>query len=422
MKKPINRWVLAIVGVIVLVFAGMVYAWTVMSAPIAAMYPEWSKADLSLTFTIAMFFFCIGGLIGGLLSKKMQPRILLLIAAALFLFGFYVTRRADALIWLYIGFGVLAGLGSGFAYNAIMSSIGKWFPDKQGLISGILLMGFGIGSFLIGKVYTAVTPSDGTDVWRMSILIFGLVAGVVLLISSFFVTRPSAEWQAPAPKKATAKKAEVYEEINTGTMLKRPSFWMFFLWAVFLSVAGLGVISQGAPLAMEVIQVTPETATAAQMSMIATIVGLISIFNGTSRVLFGLLFDKIGRFLTMLIGGIVFIAAMGLILLALSTHSQVLLVISYIATGLGFGCVTPTNSAFTSLFYGLKNYPTNFSIINMNLLFASFGSTLAGILFDKTGSYTTIIVISMALIVLGTILACLIRKPKAAREAAKKEA
>ena len=413
MKKPLNRWVLAIVGVIVLVFAGMVYAWTVLSAPIAAMYPEWTKAQLSLTFTLVMFCFCIGGFLGGVLSKKVKPAFILILAAILFILGFFIASRATSLIVLYLGFGVLAGFGSGFAYNAVMTFVGKWFPDKQGLISGILLMGFGIGAFIIGKIYTAVTPSDGGPAWRTSFLILGIITAVIVAVSAFFIFAPPAGWVAPAPKKESAKKpVQSYEEINTITMFKRSSFWLFFIWATFLSAAGLMVVSQGTPMAMESMKITAESATAAQMGSIATIVGLISIFNGIGRIIFGALFDKIGRFWTMLLGGIVFIVAMLLVIWALKSHSSVILVIAYIASGLGYGCVTPTNSAFASKFYGMKNYPVNLPIINMNLLIASFGSTLAGAVYDSTGSYVTVIILVLGLLVVGTILSFFIRKPK----------
>ncbi|MCF0142259.1 MAG: OFA family MFS transporter [Parasporobacterium sp.] len=402
--KHLNRWVYAIIGVIVLIFAGMVYAWTVLSSPIAAQFTEWSKADLSLTFTIVMFFFCIGTFLGGIFQKKMKVKWLAWIAAVLFILGFFIASRATSLMVLYAGFGVLGGLGSGFSYSAVLSSVTKWFPDKQGLMSGILLMGFGIGSFIIGKIYTAVTPSDGGEAWRTSFLVLGIICFVVLGVSGFFTRIPDPSWQAPAPKKAKAQK-EIYEEINTVTMLKRPSFWLFFFWAIFLSAAGLAVVSQGTPMALEA---CPDAA----ISDVATIVGLISIFNGIGRIIFGLLYDKIGRTLTMLLGGIVFIAAMLLVLWALTSHSMTILVISYITVGLGYGCVTPTNSAFTYQYYGSKDYPTNLSIINMNLLIASFGSTIAGAIFDATNSYVTIIIVVLALIVVGTILSFLIRKPK----------
>ena len=377
------------------------------------MYPEWTKAQISLTFTLVMFCFCIGGFLGGVLSKRIKPWIILVGSAILFILGFFIASRATSLIVLYIGFGVLAGFGSGFSYNAVMTFVGKWFPDRQGLISGILLMGFGIGAFLIGKVYTALTPSDGGPAWRTSFLVLGILTAAIVALSAFFIYAPPAGWQAPAPKKPNAKKpVQSYEEINTITMFKRPSFWLFFIWATFFSAAGLMFVSQGTPMAMEAMQITSSNATAAQMSSIATIVGFISIFNGVGRIIFGYLFDKIGRFMTMLLDGIVFVVAMLLIIWALKSHSTPVLVIAYIVSGLGYGCVTPTNSAFASLFFGMKNYPVNLPIINMNLLVASFGSTIAGAIYDSTGSYVSVIIMVIALLVVGSVLSCLIRKPK----------
>ena len=157
--KQLNRRVYAIVGVIVLLFAGLVYAWSVLSTPIAAEFTGWTKAQLSLTFTLVMILFCIGSLLCGLLAGKLSAKNAVRLGAVLFLAGFYIASRCQTPLTLYLGFGVLCGLGSGLSYNAVMSTMVKWFPDKPGLISGVLLMGFGGGSFLIGKLYQAWTPA-----------------------------------------------------------------------------------------------------------------------------------------------------------------------------------------------------------------------------------------------------------------------
>ena len=119
---------------------------------------------------------------------------------------------------LYLGFGVLCGLGAGFAYNAVMSTMSLWFPDKQGLISGILLMGFGLSSFIIGKVFAAVTPSDGTDKWQSTFRVLGIIIVIVMVICSFFFVKPEAGYN---PGAGAAQKKAVREpacEVNTGKM------------------------------------------------------------------------------------------------------------------------------------------------------------------------------------------------------------
>lgn len=88
MKLKLNRWIYAAVGVIVLLFAGLVYAWSVLASPIAAEFTQWSQAQLSLTFTICMTLFCLGGFVGGLLSGKINVKIKVWAAAVLFFTAF----------------------------------------------------------------------------------------------------------------------------------------------------------------------------------------------------------------------------------------------------------------------------------------------------------------------------------------------
>ena len=165
--RSASRWIYVAVGCVVLLFSGLVYAWSVLSGPIAAEFPRWTTAQLSLTFTIVMSFFCLGGLTCGALSARISPRIFLWISALLFLAGFLLTASMRSLPMLYVGFGVVCGLASGFSYNAVLGTVGAWFPDKQGLVSGILLMGFGLSSFLIGKLYQRFTPTAiGSWRWR----------------------------------------------------------------------------------------------------------------------------------------------------------------------------------------------------------------------------------------------------------------
>ena len=104
------RWLYAAVGLVVLLFAGFVYGWSVFAAPIGADFPQWSAAELSLTFTICMAFFCLGGFAAGNLSKRIPVRANVLFSAALFLVGFFLVSRASSLPMLYVSYGVLHSL------------------------------------------------------------------------------------------------------------------------------------------------------------------------------------------------------------------------------------------------------------------------------------------------------------------------
>ena len=393
--KHLNRWVYAIVGVIVLLFAGLVYAWSVLSTPIAAEFADWSKAQLSMTFTIVMIMFCIGSLLCGLLSGKLSAKMSVRIGAVLFLLGFFLASRTQSLAMLYIGFGVLCGLSSGLCYNAVMSTMVRWFPDRPGLISGVLLMGFGGGSFIIGKLYQAWTPVE-IGGWRTSFLVMGIIIFVVLAICSFFFVAPGADFVAPAAKNGKAAVRAAGREYKPLEMLKKPSFWLYYVWAIALSAAGLALISQASGVVWE--------ASASQTAgAVATIVGLISICNALGRVLFGGMYDKYGRSLSMQLVNILFIITSGVLILALTAKSVVVVIIGFILGGLAYSGITPTNSAFCRSYFGPANYPVNFSLINSNLIFASFGSTVSGALFDASGSYNATFFLIIGLAVVGIL-------------------
>ena len=389
--KKMNRWFYAFIGVVVLLFAGMVYAWSVLSSPIAAEFTNWNKAQLSLTFTIVMILFCVGCTVGGFLIKKISAKIYVWVAAALFLIGFIISSNISSIGMLYVGFGIICGFASGLAYNAVLATVGKWFPDKQGLISGILLMGFGLSSFIIGKVFQACTP-DVIGAWRKSYLVIGIITAVVLAICGFFMEKPGADFKVEGEIKAKKRYHNpVAREADTKSMLMSPQFWFYFIWAILLSAAGLAITSQAAGMAKNV----GETVSA---GTIATVVGLISIANAVSRVIMGAVFDKVGRSKVMLTVSVGFIITGLVLIMALSQKNFAILIIGFILGGMSYGGVTPTNSAFISSYYGMKNYPLNFSMVNLNLLIASFGSTVAGALYDASQSYMSTYIM---LIILG---------------------
>lgn len=395
MTKQLNRWVYAAVGVITLFFAGVIYAWSVLSTPIAASFPEWGKAQLSLTFTITMIFFCLGCMTGGFLSGKVSPKIYVWVSAGLFLLGFWMTAQVQSLTMLYLGFGIISGFGSGLVYNAVMATITRWFPDKQGMISGILLMGFGLSAFVIGKLYQALTPAG--DGWRLSFRVMGVLTAVVLAVCAFFFETPGQDFAPPAAKKAKERRTGKGVELTTAQMLRRPPFWLYYLWAILLSAAGLALISQATGAATEVgSQIASGT--------ITTVVGLISVANAVGRVLSGILFDKGGRGATMQTVNGMFILTGVVLAVAKSTGSFALIVVGFVLGGLAYGGVTPTNSAFVSSYYGQKNYPLNFSVINTNLIIASFGSTIAGALYDASGSYMSTYLLMAGLAAAGILL------------------
>ena len=414
-------------GVLVLLFAGLVYAWTTFSKPLVQI---WSQDALTWTSTIVMVFFCLGGFCGGQMQKRgFSVKLNLVIAAVLMIAGFLVSgligNVTGSIVVIYLGFGMLGGLGAGLAYNAILSAVSGWFPDKQGLISGILLMGFGISAFLMGLLYASnVDQMDGKGgvPWYICFLAIGIGCFVFIMIGALILKKPGLDFVAPSAKDGKKKKnsSAPFEDVTPGQMVKKTSFWLMFCWAVLTSVAGLAVVFLGTPIATAAVPSLGDNA-----SLLAIIVGLISIFNGIGRIIFGGMFNKIGYKATLVIVCGMFIISIGVIILAMVTGSQLILIIAYILTGLSYGGVTPSQSAFVNKFYGSRNYGQNLPIMTMNLLIASFGTKLVqavqgGLMnggMSNSGAYIVVLAGVAEVCVIAGIVAVFIKKPKTAEAA-----
>lgn len=401
-----NRNLYAAVGVLILLLAGLIYAWSVLSLPLGAFFTEWTKAQLSLTFTICMMAFCFGCMFGGMAAKKLPVKFMVWISAALFLAGFGIASRANSPAVLYLGYGVLCGFASGFVYNAVLSTVGAWFPDKQGLMSGILLMGFGMSSFLVGKVYQAATPSgEGIEAWRTSFFVFGVILFLVLGICGLFLERPEKKELEKLGISAAGKKNVSADglDIDWKQMIQRPSFWIFLIWTICIGGAGMAMMGQASGIAKEV-------GTGADAGTIATVVGLISIFNGLGRIFFGNLFDKKGRRFTMITVGAAYAMSSLILVAALVSKAFFLIIVGFICCGFSYGGLNPSISAYVNSAYGARNYAMNFSVMNLNLLIASMGGTIGGMLYDASGSYLTTLFYMVGSGLVSLIFAMMLRK------------
>lgn len=395
-----RRYLYAAAGVLVMLCAGFIYAWSVLAAPIAIDFPQWSNAQLSLTFTLCMSFFCLGGIAAGFLSKRIPVQVNGMISAALFLVGFFLTARVESLTALYVSYGVLCGTASGFSYNSVMNIIPRWFPERQGLISGVLLMGFGASSMVIGSVFTALTPEQA-GAWRITLPVLGVLMAVIIFAGAFFFVPPKVG-EVPTSSKQ-AENAVYSLELSPSQMLRCPSFWYFFLWSTLMSAVGLVIIAQARNL---VVTAAPGLDAAA----ISFAVGLISVFNGLGRVLLGGLFDKIGRTPTMFMVGGFYLAGILLLWTSLS-GSAVLLILGIAFIGLGYGGGPTLSAAVIKRFYGQQNYPMNFSIMNLSLLTASFAAAASGAVYDAQGSFVVIFLLLLALIAVAVVSMRGIRHP-----------
>ncbi len=276
-----KRWLYLAVATVILLFQGLIYAWSLFRTPFSEIYTDWTVAQLSMTFTISISCFCLGGFVGGQLSKKLGVKVRFLITAVCLFIGFFGVSMlnpadsAGSLTKLYIFYGVFGGGGVGIGYNAVISTITKWFPDKVGLASGIMLMGFGLGSLLLGSVVTGMVAAQGLF---PTFKILAIAITVVMVVGAIIIKAPEAP-AAPAEAKAEDKEEKsTAVSFSAGEMLKTSRFWIFFLWAIALNSAGLMVINSAANISLAF-------GGSAILGMV------VSLFNGAGRIIDGNNYD-----------------------------------------------------------------------------------------------------------------------------------
>ena len=398
------RWLYLAVGVIVLLFAGIIYGWSILKAPLAADF-GWTADQLALNFTLTMCFFCLGGIAGGVLAKRLGICPSLILAGVLSCLGFFLTARLDggSVAMLYVSYGLLAGLGIGIAYNVIISTVNAWFPDKKGTCSGALMMGFGASALVVGNTMSAlmVNPAIG---WRTAFIGLGVVLGVILLATGLIIQLPPSGLELPKPAQKSGAASEDFEarDYTPGEMIRRFTFWRAFVCIVFLAAVGNTVISFARDLSISV---------GAEAGLATTLVGVLSVCNGLGRIATGAIFDKLGRRKTMLLANIVAIAAAGVTLLSVFTGSVPLCVAGLCVTGFSYGSCPTISSAFVSAFYGTKHFSMNFSIMNFNLMGASLLATVSSMLFTSSGGYVAPFILLLALSAVALVLNLSIKKP-----------
>ncbi len=402
--KSINsRWLMLCVGVVTMLFSGIIYAWSILKVPFASEL-NFAPDALALNFTLTMSFFCLGGLASSFLVKKIGTAASIVISGALAAVGFILTSFIGdgQILLLYLTYALMAGLGIGMAYILIISTVNAWFPDRKGLSSGALMMGFGASSLILGNLADRLFKSELG--WRNTFLLLGIALGIVVCLSALFIKRPDSSVVFPESKKRAGKKAESFEvkDYTPTEMIRRFTFWRAFLCLICITAVGNSVISFARDLALSV---------GAGAALATTLVGVLAVCNGLGRIITGAVFDAMGRRFTMIAANILTIVAAGVTLLAVGISSLPLCIVGLCLTGMSYGTSPTVSSAFTSAFYGTKHFASNLGIMNFNLMCASFVATACSSLLTATGGYTVPFILLLALSVVALGLNISIKKP-----------
>jgi OFA family oxalate/formate antiporter-like MFS transporter len=392
----IHRYAILVAGSVLLLFAGVIYAWSILRQPFIDDF-GWGENLLGANFTLTMCCFVGGGMFGGMMLKKTGSRAVLRIAAALVFAGFVLTSRLepDKIFLLYIAYGALCGFGIGIVYNVTISSVTKLFPDKNATVSGILMMSFGVSTLVLGSVAGVLMKGIG---WRTFFIVLASAMAVVFVLGSLVMPRRE---DGIAAENADDAEPPSVPDIPTGKMMRLSVFRKFYIYQILISGIGAGVI--GIAKGVSVSVGNAET-------FAILIVGVFSVCNGIGRILSGFLFDHIGRRKTMLIGTALALLGSVTCLVSVILVSAPLNTAGFVILGLTYGFMPPLTSGYIKSMFGSKYFPMNFSVANSMLMFASFTTTIGGGIYASSGNYVGVFILFVCFALAGTGMFLSLRK------------
>jgi MFS transporter, OFA family, oxalate/formate antiporter len=404
--RSINRWWIALAGVCLQMALGAAYAWSVFRIPLVKQF-GWSIAQVSFTFTICWFFLGCSAFLGGLWMRHSGPRVVAIVGGLLWGGGVFLSSFAAHKLWLlYLGYGIIGGIGLGIGYIVPIAVLVKWFPDHRGLITGIAVGGFGAGALIAAPMAGRLMQTVGL---MPTFAYLGIAFAAVAVLSALFMHNPPERYHPPGWQPTAAQLSQRCDrDFTLGESLRTWQWWALCGLVSINTMAGLSVVSQAAPIFQEIGKVSAVTA--------ATLVGVISIANGIGRVFWAWISDVTSRraafFAMYLLQAVLFWTYHSIGSPVILTIVTFVIVLCY---GGGYG-ITP---AFAADYFGPRNVGSIYGLIMLPWAFpAAFGPFVFAYLREATGGYTEALYLIAGMLTISLILPLVVSPPRGHKVAA----
>ncbi len=386
-----KRWIVITAGVMASMCMGAGYAFSVFKKDLIAEL-QCTPKQAAMAFSLSFIFLPIGMLICGWISKRLGSRAAVTIGGLTFGLGTFLAGFSHSIWWLYLTYGVMISIGNGITYAGVIATAVRWFPDRKGLASGLVVGALGAGTLVIAKAGQSMLGS-GMDVLT-AIKILGLCYITIGLIASRFISEPPKDY-APPPPRLTARAAAPADDVVWTQMITRPYFWLMFVVYVCGTFPGLMLISQAKDVATEVSQVG--------LAVAATMVGMLGAANAIGRIAWGAVSDRIGR-----LNAVTAMAVMNALVMFLMPQlleTQVGLLLGFVVTGLCFGGCLGTFPSICADAFGSRNMEINYAVLFFAFSAAGYFGPLAGAeLRVSSGGFTSGFMAAACISALGLVL------------------
>ncbi|BDH56206.1 OFA family MFS transporter [Tsukamurella sp. PLM1] len=318
-----SRWLIPPAALAIHLCIGQAYATSVYKDALVKHF-DTSLTAIGVVFSVAIVMLGVSAALFGTWVDRVGPRRTMFTSACCWSAGFLIAAAGIATeqLWLvYLGYGVVGGIGLGLGYISPVSTLIKWFPDRPGLATGMAIMGFGGGAMVAAPLskqllsFYGGTAAGGTAVMKLFVTL-GVAYFVVMMLGVFTVRVPAPGWHPagfdPADKPASALVTTAH--VSAANAIKTPQFWLLWIALLCNVTAGIGILENAADMIQDFFRgdggVSTVTATVA-----AGFVGLLSVANMAGRFGWSTASDYLGRKRTYM----VYLGVGILLYLALST-------------------------------------------------------------------------------------------------------
>ncbi|WP_370879354.1 OFA family MFS transporter [Catenuloplanes indicus] len=305
-----SRWLIPPAALAVHLCIGQAYATSVYKTSLISHFGA-SQTAIGVIFSIAIVMLGLSAAVGGTWVERNGPRKAMFVSACFWATGFLVGALGIATkqLWLvYLGYGVIGGIGLGIGYISPVSTLIKWFPDRPGLATGMAIMGFGGGALVASPLSRQLLsfydpdydPGNAASVASGGALVslfltLGVAYFLIMMFGVFNVRVPREGWKPEGwdPSTVAAKPMVTTASVSAANAIKTPTFWL--LWVVlFCNVtAGIGILEQASPMIQDFFRENGTSTVA--VAAAGGFVGLLSLFNMGGRFIWSSTSDLIGR-------------------------------------------------------------------------------------------------------------------------------
>jgi OFA family oxalate/formate antiporter-like MFS transporter len=394
-----NRWMQLVYGLIcMMAVSSPQYVWTLFTKPMQAQFGTTLSA-LQVTFSTLIVLQTFLSPFQGFVVDRFGPRILISIGSVLTGLSWVLASQAQSVVGIYLTYGLLGGIGTGIIYIGVVGLMVRWFPDRRGFATGIVAAGYGMGAILTTFPVSASLAASG---WQHTLLVFGIVFGIIGLIAAQGLRVPPQSWMAEHESSRSS-----VADVPSRQMLKSPVFWLMFVMMTMMSTSGLMVISQMGSFAKD-FGVT--NALVWGMAALPLALTIDRFTNGLTRPFFGWVSDRIGRENTMVVAfGLEGIA---MTLWLITRDNAVLFVLLSGVVFFGWGEIFSLFPSTLTDTFGTKHATTNYGFLYIAQGVGSvLGGPLAAMLHEGTGSWIPVFQVCIAMDLITAVLAYLALKP-----------